>query len=153
MLPKAKETNHRLSASQISYEVDRSLTHAIGLVDSISYVASRSKKSSKLGLKMALHAGQYERSIIIQMSIECIHDKVTFCTLIGWLKQSTYFQSKTSRPFTGLFFVYFEPFRKSAMNCEYHQHTTRFVRGFKLAFLSALDHESPALTTGAMLPA
>ena len=46
----------------MSNEVDRSLTHAVGLVDSISYVASRSKKSSKLGLKMALHAGQYERS-------------------------------------------------------------------------------------------
>ena len=40
-----------------SNEVDCSLTHAIGLVDSISYVASRSKKSSKLGLKMALYAG------------------------------------------------------------------------------------------------
>ena len=52
-----------------SNEVDRSLTHAVGLVDTISYVASRSKKSSKLGLKMALHAGQYERSIIIWMSM------------------------------------------------------------------------------------
>ena len=40
-----------------SNEVDCSLTHAVGLVDSISYVASRSKKSSKLGLKMALYAG------------------------------------------------------------------------------------------------
>ena len=33
------------------------MAHAVGLVDSISYVASRSKKSSKLGLKMVLHAG------------------------------------------------------------------------------------------------
>ena len=39
-----------------SNEVDRSLTHAVGLVDIISYVASRTKKSSKLGLKMALYA-------------------------------------------------------------------------------------------------
>ena len=33
------------------------MTHAVGLVDSISYVASRSKKLSKLGLKMVLHVG------------------------------------------------------------------------------------------------
>ena len=33
------------------------MTHAVGLVDSISYVASHSKKSSKLGLKMALNVG------------------------------------------------------------------------------------------------
>ena len=51
--PNMKEGRHR----HLPNEVDRSLTHAIGLVDSISYVASRSKKLSKLGLKMALHVG------------------------------------------------------------------------------------------------
>ena len=60
-----------LIAPQTSNEVDRSLTHVVGLVDSISYVASHSKKSSKLVLKWPCMRGQYERSIIIQMSMDC----------------------------------------------------------------------------------
>ena len=62
-----------LKNPQTSNEVDRSLTHAVGLVDSISYVASHSKKSSKLGLKWRCMRGQYEQSIIIQMSMKKPH--------------------------------------------------------------------------------
>ena len=63
-------TDYSMTPPQTSNEVDRSLTHAFCLVDSISYVASLSKKSSKLGLKMVLHAGAIRAVYIIQMSMD-----------------------------------------------------------------------------------
>ena len=47
-------------------EIDCSLTQHAGLVYCVSYVASYSKKAKLLGLKMVLHTGQYERSILLR---------------------------------------------------------------------------------------